>query len=578
MDPLALFPDELAVQVASHFSFGTLLHARELSLRYKIICDTVLKTFCEKCFQNFKTTKPLIARLLKPSLLKPNKLETFFRHIRFEPFYTLLTVHFCATPKLFQPTPPHNWIYQENPEKLLEEFQDFLNERAKFFQVVDEFILDSSLDCRQLKAIKEQFKAKIRSQATLWSSRLQLPNTQWTLMEIPELHSVLRHDPYWQGVAHLHGIIKCDNSAQEALRHLDAECQKKNQNPKLDAIYLLGLRCFLENAPEKKGLNLLIKAAEMRHPIAQYFLAKVYLTGKGVEYPQVSEGMRLLRLSAKQGYPKAQSDLGIILINESADRNTQLEGVEFLRQAAEQQDGSACLELGNLYAEGRIVQQNRSLAETYYRQVLPHNPGKAYYALGKLKGMQEEAFELMLKAANCQYAPAYRALWDLYKQHKRTEPAHHWMRQAAESGDIDAQFQLGSSEKRFEESVGWLRRAANQHHAQAQAALGQALFKAKQYPEALLWLKASADRDHATSLNLLGYFYADGLGGAVDINCAIKYFKAAAEQQDRKAEFNLGLMHLRQKNESEALKWFRLAQEHGIKEAAHHVKKLEARN
>ncbi|MDB5685444.1 MAG: sporulation protein [Rhizorhabdus sp.] len=90
-------------------------------------------------------------------------------------------------------------------------------------------------------------------------------------------------------------------------------------------------------------------------------------------------------------------------------------------------------------------------------------------------------------------------------------------RTPAQSGDPDAQFNLGQAYKLGRGvpadqaiALDWYRKAALADHEQAQATLGLTLFQAGQRDEAMIWLKKAADRGEARAQYVVGTAYFNG--------------------------------------------------------------------
>lgn len=87
----------------------------------------------------------------------------------------------------------------------------------------------------------------------------------------------------------------------------------------------------------------------------------------------------------------------------------------------------------------------------------------------------------------------------------------------AQSGDPDAQFNLGQAYKLgrgvpIDQAIAldWYRKAAMADHEQAQATLGLTLFQSGQRDEAMTWLKKAADRGEPRAQYVVGTAYFNG--------------------------------------------------------------------
>ena len=75
----------------------------------------------------------------------------------------------------------------------------------------------------------------------------------------------------------------------------------------------------------------------------------------------------------------------------------------------------------------------------------------------------------------------------------------------------------------------------------------------------------------------LGYMYANGQGVQKDDAQAVKWFRKAAEQGNAKAQYCLGVMYDSgigvQKDEAQTVKWYSKAAQQGNTEARNELKK-----
>ncbi|MBP5232553.1 MAG: sel1 repeat family protein, partial [Planctomycetes bacterium] len=123
------------------------------------------------------------------------------------------------------------------------------------------------------------------------------------------------------------------------------------------------------------------------------------------------------------------------------------------------------------------------------------------------------------------------------------------LKNAAEQGDMSAQFMLGAcysmavaavvvNAKDEQEAVKWYTKAAEQGYAYAQAELWF-FYKDKDPREAVKWLTKAAERNLPQAQCELGRLYASGTGVDKNPQEAEKWFKLAAEQGYAPAEERL---------------------------------------
>lgn len=122
------------------------------------------------------------------------------------------------------------------------------------------------------------------------------------------------------------------------------------------------------------------------------------------------------------------------------------------------------------------------------------------------------------------------------------------LRQSADSGDADAQNNLGFM-----------------------YASGQGV--PKDYTEAARWYRKAADQDYPDAQNNLGVMYNNGQGFPRDYAEAIRWYRKAADQGDVKAQYNLGQIYRHgcgvTQDYVEAALWYRKAADQDYAYAQH---------
>jgi TonB family protein len=121
------------------------------------------------------------------------------------------------------------------------------------------------------------------------------------------------------------------------------------------------------------------KAANSGAPSAQYLMSRI-IQGNGGD---VVEAREWLRKSAAQDFPHAQTQLASILLR-GADADLP-EAIELLQQAADKQEHVAQFMLGQCYAQGRGVLQDRDRAMRFYERAAAAGYAPATVALQALR-------------------------------------------------------------------------------------------------------------------------------------------------------------------------------------------------
>ena len=147
--------------------------------------------------------------------------------------------------------------------------------------------------------------------------------------------------------------------------------------------------------------------------------------------------------------------------------------------------------------------------------------------------------------------------------------AAEYFQKAAEEGHVDAQFNLGilyakglGVPKNKEDALRWLGKAASQGHAGAKKELGLLKGGMEKIENEIQHVEDPEEQDD------LGRAYLHGEGVEQNYEEAAKWFRKAAEQGHRAAQFNLGMRYYGgqgvEKNLTEAFKWISMAMEQGV--------------
>ncbi len=311
--------------------------------------------------------------------------------------------------------------------------------------------------------------------------------------------------------------------------------------------------------------------------------------------------------AAGQGHASAQDELGLMYEIGVGVSQDHAQAVEWYARAADQGHANAQYHLGEMYSSGRGVPKDEALAATWYTRAAEQGHADAQCELGVMnyfgKGVPEDRTRSVhwfaLAAEQGEKAPPvaqrYRAAvrgdakaqWKLGSMYHWDDPgapkdhaqAVHWYslaaaqghdaarrymaevqaveryKHAAEQGDAEAQYELGS---RYEiggdgtpqdpaHAAHWYTRAAENGHEDARLKLGEmyttGLGVAEDYRQAVQWYTRAAEQGNAVAQFKLGDMYRNGEGVPEDPMQAIEWFIRAAEQGEPNAQFSLGSMY-----------------------------------
>lgn len=206
----------------------------------------------------------------------------------------------------------------------------------------------------------------------------------------------------------------------------------------LAALYFYGHEKFPRDAA--KARQWFEKAAQQGAVEAHYYLGLLYAFGEGVE-KDAQKAEAELDIAAKAGVAEAQYHLGLLYIE---NERTLMDGLEWLRRAAEHAQVDAALALGKIYARGKysLGPDMHEAARWYHRAAEEGNAQAQYiYALMCLTGSgierdDKQGMSWLQLAAGRNYLPAVQKLAECYRKGEGTaadaQLAEVWEQRAAQ--------------------------------------------------------------------------------------------------------------------------------------------------
>ena len=164
-------------------------------------------------------------------------------------------------------------------------------------------------------------------------------------------------------------------------------------------LFILGITTFLSGAVQA-GLSEGVLAYQYKQyptalaeftyladegdPTAAYYLGKMYQQGLGVN-ENIAKARQLFQAADSGYYYPATAELGKILLKGAPQVPAEpARGIELLKKASYAGDADAPFELGQIYANGELVEQNLNYAYGFYLISALRGNMKAQYALAKL--------------------------------------------------------------------------------------------------------------------------------------------------------------------------------------------------
>jgi len=230
--------------------------------------------------------------------------------------------------------------------------------------------------------------------------------------------------------------------------------------------------------------------------------------------------MTEVRILADRGDTSAMRVLANAYLTGEGLPKDSIEGVKWLRRAAELNDPLSQLSLAILHDEGRGV------------------PKDTYETAKWLKAAADRTDGRGLPEAQYYYGKCHENGIGIRKD---MAEAIRWFKKAAEGNDVDAQTRLGLAyikgdgvEKNMVESANWLRKAAYQYDPQAQYFFGLLHRDGEGVPkdlaDAAKWFRRAADQGYPLAQHAIGYCLLHGLGVTKDVNQATNWLHKAALQ------------------------------------------------
>lgn len=201
-----------------------------------------------------------------------------------------------------------------------------------------------------------------------------------------------------------------------------------------------------------KGIEWYEKAIALGEPRAHANLGWLYQSGYGVPLDK-SKAFELLSFGAENGVLSARAAIGIMLLSgEGCSENVE-QGIQKLQDAFEGGYLNAGNHLSDIYFEGKFLPQNIELGHEWLMKVTNCGDERTMAILGHYlitgshgKTDIPEGLELLVRATELNYLPAYLWLGTLYKKGQGLEPdaekAIEWFKKGIKAGCRDCMIAL----------------------------------------------------------------------------------------------------------------------------------------
>lgn len=252
----------------------------------------------------------------------------------------------------------------------------------------------------------------------------------------------------------------------------------------------IGIEKNTEKAQNLFKLTQIIKAVNENNAEAQYKLGCYYEQDTDNVEKNLEKAVKLLQLSANQGFAAAQSKLGWFYLHGIGGvLKNQTEAVRLFQLAASQNDAEGKTNLGICFQEGFYVSIDYEAAFNLYKEAAEQNFSHAQYRLG--------------------YCYRYRIGTE-----ENPQLAIESYQLAADQDDADAQYELGDCY-----TTGY--------------------FVLKDAKKAFYAYQLAANNGHATAQYIMGNYLEHGIVVQQDYKLALYCYKLAASQGHLNAQVKL---------------------------------------
>ncbi len=332
----------------------------------------------------------------------------------------------------------------------------------------------------------------------------------------------------------------CDADPQEALYWMEqaAENGMDRAQERVAQMYEEGEGCDLpEETRRKKALCWYEKAAEQGREKAQFSCALLYYTSEG-DGQDKAKALHWFKQAAEQGNAPAQMNCGVMYFNGegcSADRR---EALRWFMLAGENGHADAAYRCGTMYVSGEGCNADYREALHWFEKAreLGHEKAQEAYDIVSARIREDET------AGNEQGETQRQEI------RQRAQKTFERMKDAAESGDMETQYELAQL---YDEGLG----VVGENKA-----------------EALRWYKCAASQGHADAQYRCAMMYREGDGTRPDQEKAIEWCRRSALQDHVKAQTVLGIMYYGGDrsvpgNTARGVYWLEKAKDNGSREA-----------
>ena len=245
--------------------------------------------------------------------------------------------------------------------------------------------------------------------------------------------------------------------------------------------------------------------------------------------------------------------------------------------------------VGVLYFWGVCLKNDNAKAEMYWERAALKNHVLAQLLLGMFYIEKNDYFKAITwfkKSAVQGLAESQMAFGICYLYgtgvENNNENAYYWFKKSAEQGYAAAQLKLGDCyrtgigvEQDYEQAASWYRKAVEQGNEEANNRIDELKNEINCFDDNnindYIKLNNLAKRGDTLAQSSLGDYYYKGIGVDKDYDQAAYWYRKAAEQGNKEAQFGLGICCYISHDYRQAVDWFRQAAKQGEANAQYHL-------
>ena len=286
--------------------------------------------------------------------------------------------------------------------------------------------------------------------------------------------------------------------------------------------------------------------AKQGDELSQFNLGVMYSRGEGGE-KSASKAIEWYTRSAEQGYAPAQFNLGAAYLDDGSTVVDKKKAATWWKMAAEQGFVQAQFNLASLYCRGIGVSRDMEQCKFWYRRAASNGDMLARKMLDqiinseKAKASAEDA-----KQAVESDDASLSATEKITGTDQNTEQPLQTETASVETAAVPATALEKLSGEKKQNIKQELKPAARKINAQEHIMLrkAQSAFTRNHYMKSHdIWLPL-AESGIAEAQYSLGFLYQSGWGPERDLHKAVTWYTSAAEQNEARAQFNLGVLFL----------------------------------